>query len=118
MGVILSSQQLHELELNCKNVIFIKQGKTIYSGEQKLFAADREMNAYEIGGHFSISELQNQLSNIEGVKIIDSGTVFIINTPLSIDSVQLLKVITQQQIPINYFRDISKSTRQLFQKDI
>ena len=63
-------------------------------------------------------ELQQQLSNLEGIKIIDSGTVFIINTPLTVDASQLLKVITQQQIPINYFRDISKSTRQLFQKDI
>jgi ABC-2 type transport system ATP-binding protein len=118
MGVILSSQQLHELERNCKNVIFIKQGKTIYSGEQNLFAADRECNAFEIGGNFSMLELQQQLSNLEGIKIIDSGTVFIINTPLTVDASQLLKVITQQQIPINYFRDISKSTRQLFQKDI
>ena len=118
MGVILSSQQLHELERNCKNVIFIKQGKTIYSGEQHLFAADRAMNAYEIGGNFTIIQLQQQLSVLEGIKISDSGTVFIINTPLSIDSNQLLKTISQQNIPINYFRDISKSTRQLFQKDI
>jgi ABC-2 type transport system ATP-binding protein len=118
MGVILSSQQLHELERNCKNVIFIKQGKTIYSGEQKSFAADRAMNAFEIGGHFTVAELQNYLSVLDDCKIIDSGTVFIINTPLSIDANQLLKIISQQTIPINYFRDISKSTRQLFQKDI
>jgi ABC-2 type transport system ATP-binding protein len=118
MGVILSSQQLHELERNCKNIIFIKQGKTLYSGEQATFAADRAMNAYEIGGQFTVSELESRLSSLEGIKIIDSGTVFIINTPLSVDSNQLLRIISQQHIPINYFRDISKSTRQLFQKDI
>ncbi|MES2763471.1 MAG: ABC transporter ATP-binding protein [Bacteroidota bacterium] len=118
MGVILSSQQLHELERNCKNIIFIKQGKTLYSGEQSTFAADRAMNAFEIGGHFTVSDLETRLASLEGIKIIDSGTVFIINTPLSVDAGLLLKTITQQQIPINYFRDISKSTRQLFQKDI
>lgn len=118
MGVILSSQQLHELERNCKNIIFIKQGKTIYSGEQATFAADRAMNAFEIGGHFTVADLEKRLASIEGIKIIDSGTVFIINTSLSVDSNLLLKTISQQQIPINYFRDISKSTRQLFQKDI
>lgn len=118
MGVILSSQQLHELERNCKNIIFIKQGKTLYSGAQETFAANRAMNAFEIGGNFTITDLENRLSALDGIKIIDSGTVFIINTPLSVDSNQLLRIISQQQIPINYFRDISKSTRQLFQKDI
>ena len=118
MGVVLSSQQLHELERNCKNIVFIKQGKTIYSGEQQSFAADRTHNAFEVGGNFSIADLQNHLNTLGDIKIIDSGTVLIINTPLSVDSVQLLKVITDQNLPINYFRDISKSTRQLFQKDI
>jgi len=118
MGVILSSQQLHELERNCKNIVFIKQGKTIYSGEQQSFAADRTNNAFEIGGNFNISDLQRHLSTLGDIKIIDSGTVLIINTPLSVDAIQLLKVITAQNLPINYFRDISKSTRQLFQKDI
>ncbi|MBA4241104.1 MAG: ABC transporter ATP-binding protein [Sphingobacteriaceae bacterium] len=118
MGVILSSQQLHELERNCKNIVFIKQGKTIYSGEQQSFAADRTNNAFEIGGNFSISDLQHHLNALGDIKIIDSGTVLIINTPLSVDAIQLLKVITTQNLPINYFRDISKSTRQLFQKDI
>ncbi len=118
MGVILSSQQLHELERNCKNIVFIKQGKTIYSGEQQSFASDRVNNAFEIGGNFNIIDLQKHLSVLGDIKIIDSGTVLIINTPLSVDSVQLLKVITANNLPINYFRDISKSTRQLFQKDI
>lgn len=118
MGVILSSQQLHELERNCKNIVFIKQGKTIYSGEQKSFAEDRTMNAFEVGGNFSLTELQNFLSVLEGIKITDSGTIFIINTPLHIDTNKLLSTITERKITINYFRDISKSTRQLFQKDI
>lgn len=118
MGVVLSSQQLHELERNCKNIVFIKQGKTIYSGEQQSFAADRTNNAFEIGGNFSINDLQQHLTTLGDIKIIDSGTVLIINTPLSVDAVQLLKVITEHRLPINYFRDISKSTRQLFQKDI
>ena len=118
MGVILSSQQLHELERNCKNIVFIKQGKTIYSGEQQSFAANRLNNAFEIGGNFNLMDLQKHLSVLGDIKIIDSGTVLIINTPLSVDAIQLLKVITEQNLPINYFRDISKSTRQLFQKDI
>lgn len=118
MGVILSSQQLHELERNCQNIIFIKQGKTIYSGNQQAFATNRQANAYEIGGNFNYLQIKEYLSTLSDIKIIDSGTVFIINTPLHIDSATILKTITDKQIPVNYFRDISKSTRQLFQKDI
>lgn len=118
MGVILSSQQLHELERNCKNVVFIRQGKTIYSGEQQSFAANRTTNAFEIGGVFNLQELQTHFNELNGIKIIDSGTVFILNTPIEYDSKAILKQIVNKQIPVNYFRDISKSTRQLFQKDI
>lgn len=118
MAVVLSSQQLHELERNCKNVVFIKQGKTIYSGEQQQFASNRNTNAFEVGGSFTITQLQQWLQSINDIKISDSGTVFIINTPLQVQSQDILKVITDNQVPINYFRDISKSTRQLFQKDI
>ena len=118
MAVVLSSQQLHELERNCKNVVFIKQGKTIYSGEQQQFASNRNTNAFEVGGSFTITQLQEWLQSIGDVKISDSGTVFIINTPLTVQSQDILKVITENKVPINYFRDISKSTRQLFQKDI
>jgi len=118
MAVVLSSQQLHELERNCKNVVFIKQGKTIYSGEQQQFASNRNTNAFEVGGAFTITQLQQWLQSINDIKISDSGTVFIINTPIQVQSQDILKVITDNQVPINYFRDISKSTRQLFQKDI
>lgn len=118
MAVVLSSQQLHELERNCKNVIFIKQGKTIYSGKQQEFANNRNTNAFELGGHFNILELQQHLQFLGDIKISDSGTVFIVNTPIHIQSQDILKAISDKQIPVNYFRDISKSTRQLFQKDI
>lgn len=118
MAIVLSSQQLHELERNCKNVVFIKQGKTIYSGKQQEFASNRNTNAFELGGNFTIAELQTHLQSLGDIKISDSGTVFIVNTPIHIQSQDVLKALSNQQIPVNYFRDISKSTRQLFQKDI
>lgn len=118
MGIILSSQQLHELERTCQNIIFIKQGITLYSGEQKQFAIERKHNAFEIGGTFSLEELEEKLTELGAIRISDAGTVFIVNTPLEIDSIKMLELIVKRKIQVSYFRDISKSTRQLFQKDI
>ncbi len=118
MAIVLSSQQLHELERNCKNIVFIKQGQTIYSGEQQQFASNRQTNAFEVGGNFNLQQLQQHFNALGDVTITDSGTVFIINTNLSVTSMQFLQAIANSNLEVNYFRDISKSTRQLFQKDI
>lgn len=117
LSVILSSQQLHEVESVSDNIVFIKQGKTIYSGQQKDFASDRSSNTFEISGNFKRDDLLLLFADTD-MKIEDSGTTMVVTVPVSITSEQFLRELLNKKFSIGYFRDISTSTRKLFHKDI
>jgi len=118
ISIILSSQQLHEIERIADNIIFIRQGKTIYNGKQIDFGIDRAVNNYEVAGNFTLQQLQNCLTESNGYKIEDAGTAFIISCSIDVKWFDVLSVIQKNGLELNYYRDISQSTRQLFHKDI
>ena len=117
LGIILSSQNLHEVESVSDNIIFIKRGQTLYSGAQKQFGTERQVNNFEINGNFTREQLVQALSAIPAVKVEDSGTIFMISAPVELSAEEFLNTLLLNGIKISYFRDISLSTRKLFQKD-
>lgn len=117
LSIILSSQALHEVESISDNIIFIKQGKTIYNGNQQFFAQERVTNTFELSGHFTREQL-NQIFNDFSIKIEDSGTTSVITVDKQISSDIFLQTLLTNNITVTYFRDISTSTRKLFHKDI
>jgi ABC-2 type transport system ATP-binding protein len=117
IAVILSSQALHEIESVADNIVFIKQGKTLYNGSQKDFGTERKFNDYELSGDFTREQLLSLLSVIPGAKLEDSGTVYLISIPVEMNTEEFLQTLLLNKLPISYFRDISTSTRKLFQKD-
>lgn len=117
LSIILSSQALHEIESVADNIIFIKQGKTIYSGSQKEFGQDRKVNTFEISGNFTREQLTQVMQLIPGSKIEDSGTIYFISVPTDFNAEEFLQTLIMNKIPLTYYRDISFSTRKLFKKD-
>jgi ABC-2 type transport system ATP-binding protein len=117
LGIILSSQNLHEVESVSDNIIFIKRGQTLYSGAQKQFGTERQVNNFEVSGKFTREELVAALSSVPMVKVEDSGTVFMIAAPVELSAEEFLNTLLLSKLKITYFRDISLSTRKLFQKD-
>ncbi len=118
LSIIFSSQQLHEVERVADNIIFIRQGKTIYNGKQIEFGINREVNSFEVAGAFSLLELQICLQTIPNCKIEDAGTALIIRVSKDYEWFSIVELISKHKLQLNYFRDISQSTRQLFHKDI
>jgi ABC-2 type transport system ATP-binding protein len=117
LAIILSSQALHEIESVADNIIFIKQGQTLYSGSQKDFGQNREYNTFEIAGNFSRENLVQVMQLIPDSKIEDSGTVFLVSVPVDFTPEEFLQTLLMNKIQLSYFRDISFSTRKLFKKD-
>lgn len=117
LSIILSSQQLHEVESISDNIIFIKQGKTIYNGYQTSFAIERDTNTFEISGTFT-RDLLHQIFGDYQIRTEDSGTVTVVTLNKQITSDIFLQTLISNKIQLNYFRDISTSTRKLFHKDI
>ncbi|MBC7864324.1 MAG: ABC transporter ATP-binding protein [Bacteroidia bacterium] len=117
LSIILSSQNLHEVESVSDNIIFIKRGQTLYSGSQKQFGTERLVNNFELAGKFTREELIKAVTSIPGIKVEDSGTVFMIACPVEFSAEEFLNTLLLNGMKISYFRDISLSTRKLFQKD-
>lgn len=118
MSIILSSQNLHEIEKVADNIIFIRQGQTIYNGPQQNFAVNRTHNSYEVSGNFSFEEIVRALSRDNTLHVENAGTSYIITTEVSCNIYMLTHKLEQEGITITYIRDISHSTRKLFHKDI
>ena len=113
IGIILSSQQLHEIESVVDNIIFLKDGKVIYNGAVKDFGEDREVNSFEFAGDFTREELSGILAHFGEISIEDTGQSLIVHTPKEVAGADVLAAISATK-RVEYFRDISKSTRKLF----
>jgi len=111
VSVILSSQQLHEIENIADSILFLKNGSLIYGGEVDQIGAERQENEFEIQGNFSVKDLQYLFNNIE---IDFVANTYHVKVPLEQESMVFLKILIEQGFTITYFRDISSSTRKLF----
>ena len=95
----------------------IKQGETIYNGNQTSFANERVTNTFEVSGTFNREQLQ-LIFAAHSIKIEDAGTTTVVTVNKEISNAIFLETLLSNKISISYFRDISTSTRKLFHKDI
>ena len=110
MGIILSSQQLHEVEKVADEVIFIKQGNCLYktnNTEGKVTS-----NAVE----FETKADRESIINLFGEGNIElqfnGGFYTIISDQLSAQ--EIIGKMIDAKIPVTYFRDITYSTKRFF----
>ncbi len=117
ISVILSSQQLHEIEAIADNIIFLKNGKPMFSGAVASFDQDRASNVFEIKGEFDRTRLVQALGSERIVHLDDTGLIFRLTTPREITAKHVVKAMGAADLDVSYFRDISTSTRKLFHQD-
>jgi ABC-2 type transport system ATP-binding protein len=110
MGIILSSQQLHEVEKVADTVIFIKQGECMYSSNDVITTA--KTTAVE----FETTATRVQIAEIFAEAAIElhynGGFYTIIAKDISAEAV--IKKIVNSPLPVSYFRDITHSTKRFF----
>lgn len=111
--VVLSSQQLHEIENVADSVLFLKNGELIFEGEVNDIGKERSENEFEIKGDITEEQLLSFFDNVDIMKV---AKTFNVKTPLSLTSQEFLQILLAKNIVIHYFRDISSSTRKLFNK--
>lgn len=110
MGIILSSQQLHEVEKVADSVIFIKQGNCLYKSDDaegkitsNAVEFETEANRDDIIKLFAEGDIELQFNG---------GFYTIISSSLSAQ--QLISTLVGARIPLTYFRDITYSTKRFF----
>ena len=117
LSVILSSQQLHEIEAVADHILFLKNGKPVYNGSAAGFDSDRESNVFELKGAFGRNELVVLLGTENVLHVDDTGLILRLTTPRHVTARSLWAAIGRAELEVSYFRDISTSTRKLFHQD-
>ena len=110
MGILLSSQQLHEVEKIADSVLFIKQGSVIH--QQKEQATTTVLN-YVL--ELETTSERNELLAVLGetVQLSYNGGFYTI-TSSQFTSQEIINKLVSKQIPVTYFRDITHSTKRFF----
>ncbi|MGB8192723.1 MAG: ABC transporter ATP-binding protein [Chitinophagaceae bacterium] len=109
MGVMLSSQQLHEVEKIADSVLFIRSGKCLYrTGETE-------------GPQNAVLELETSAQRERLIEVLgedhvqvnfNGGYYTIASAGLSVH--EMIQKIVSNGIPVTYFRDITHSTKRFF----
>jgi ABC-2 type transport system ATP-binding protein len=111
LAVILSSQQLHEIESVADQMLFIKKGEVLYNGNLANIALDEE-HVYELqlndrDGHDTEAYFDSM-----GYKVRIVGPYYQITTNHSVSI--FLKTLIDSDMEIKYFRNLSNSTKRFF----
>ena len=115
VALILSSQQLYEVEKVSDNVIYLKDGK--YKDNTTINKQDintKNQLIVEIDSSSTREELLNSFSSLGLDKLIYNGGIYIsyFNGNASFNAI--LESLGKNNIQVTYIRDISGSTRRFF----
>ena len=118
MPIMVSSQHLHEIEAIADQIIFLAKGSVLYQGKTTDLGAQRRFNSFEIDTPLEKAALEKLVAGLPEVRVRDhTGPFLIVDTPISLEASQLLPMLIQSGVIITYFRDISRSTRNLFSQE-
>lgn len=113
-GVVLSSQQLYEVEKVSDKIIFLDKGKLVNDSSVKPDAENKEYLILEIDSTAEREQLQMQLqlAGLEKINFNGGNYVLYFSSGKSIHDV--MSVMSKESIPVTYIRDISNSSRRFF----
>lgn len=113
VSMILSSQQLHEVETIADQIVFLKNGKAIFNGGLDELQNKDDFSTLEINGSFDYNELGEILKELD-IRIEKTASGFTLQVPQSVSQKTLLGIIVASEFELTYYRDISNSTKKLF----
>jgi len=113
LGIVLSSQQLFEVEKIADKLIFLKNGKPIYVNQNEVLE-DESQTILEMDLEVEKEKLSEILQQLPVQKINFNGGVFIAHFNKNSCMNEVLQLLISNNIQITYVRDISKSTRRFF----
>ena len=113
IAIVLSSQQLYEVEKTSSQVVFLKNGLqrnlTEETSEEKQFIVEFETTE-------TISVLNEKFAPLHLISLEQNGGTLIATFPNDVTISSFMKTCINEQIELNYLRNISNSTRRFFVK--
>ncbi len=123
VSVLITSQHLFEMENISHRTIFLKKnttesasiGEVTYNGLTQDFGKNRQCNTFELSCKNSAEELRAVLLRHQINDFSNHGHYYLIKSGLNIDARALIKILSEANMEVSYFRDTSESTRTLFE---
>ncbi len=113
-GIVLSSQQLYEVEKISDLVIFLKKGEPKYQYKNTKIENEQTDVIYEIETEAEREKLLATFSSIGILKITNNGGVFVLHFVENTKQADIYKAIGNSELPVNYIRNITYSSRRFF----
>jgi ABC-2 type transport system ATP-binding protein len=117
IGIVLSSQQLYEVEKTSDQVIFLKHGKQKNLHEKAVSeneVAPEQNLVIEFESNWSQSQLGEAFAKLNLISLQFNGGTYIATFSEEKTVYEFMQLAIEQKIPLQYFRNISKSTRRFF----
>lgn len=115
IGVIISSQDIFEVERIADKILLLEDGKVIFFDKKEKYNLNRVSNTFELMGTFEMDKLSNSLLELDkNIEISNRGNIVQIISPVKYSSSHLLSHLLNNKVEISFFRDISKSTMNHF----
>jgi len=112
IGIILSSQQLFEVEKVADEVLFLKDGvPKLLENENKNQGARFVM---ELETTAARELIKAALAQIDDLEIHFNGGMYVISTSKISEANEIIKLLISSNVPVNYFRNISSSSKRFF----
>ncbi len=112
IALILSSQQLYEVEKVSDKVIFLKNGK--YKDNEMSSEESTNQLVVEIDANCDRAKLLTVFNDLSIEKLVFNGGIFVAYFNGSTKFASVLESLGKNKIEVTYLRDISKSTRRFF----
>lgn len=113
VSMILTSQQLHEVETIADQIIFLKNGQAIFNGGLDELKNQDDFHTIELNGDFSYDDLGAVLLKYDA-RIEKNASGYTVNIPLSNSLKEVQAAIINSDFELSYYRNITNSTKKLF----
>jgi len=110
MGILLSSQQLHEVEKIADIVYFLKEGTCVYNTGDTNSTQDNYV--LEIETSATRDDLLNTFPEGD-IQVHYNGSYYTVTSSINLP-VNIITTLLQNEFPVTYFRDITHSTKRFF----
>ena len=114
IGIVLSSQQLYEVEKNSDQVVFLKQGEQKNLPQEKNSNTESQELIIEFESDWTQEDFHAMFEKISLKKLQYSGDAYIAYFSGNTSMNDFLKIIISENISIKHLRNISNSTRRYF----
>lgn len=112
IAIIISSQQLHEIESVASQMLFLKEGKMVFGGSSDKIAGDSNSHISEL--IFAENNREKALEYFEKNEMLISKRGSYIQIESALPPKKILQDLLNEDLVPTYYRDLTHSTKRFF----